>query len=97
MAHRIRIVRKPGAAVQAVASTPPTSPKRVTVQEAAAYARPLKLLTIKEAAAFAKVSTQTVRRWIKAGMLKIYRAGRQIRINESDLVKFLSSEDLKWL
>ena len=65
------------------------------MKEAAVYARPLKLLTIKEAAAFAKVSTQTVRRWIKAGLLKIYRAGRQIRIDESDLVNYLSLQDLK--
>jgi excisionase family DNA binding protein len=58
-------------------------------------AKPLELLTIKEAAAFAKVSTQSIRRWIKAGILKIYRAGRQTRIDESDLVHFLSLPDLK--
>jgi excisionase family DNA binding protein len=50
---------------------------------------PLELLTVQDAADFAKVSTQTVRRWIKAG-LKIYRAGRQLRIDKSDLVHFLS-------
>jgi excisionase family DNA binding protein len=72
----ITLVRKPGTPARHVADTP---------------AAVLKLLTIKEAAAFARVSTQTVRRWIKAGYLKIYRAGRQIRINESDLVNLLSS------
>ena len=51
---------------------------------------PLKLLTLREAAEYAKVSIQTVRRWIKAGHIKIYRAGRQIRIDESDLIRFLS-------
>ena len=33
--------------------------------------------------------TQTIRRWITAG-LKIYRAGRQIRIDEQDLMDFIS-------
>jgi excisionase family DNA binding protein len=107
MPHRIRSVRTPGAAaqnvrtpgadVQTLESAAATAPKLLTVKEAAAYARPLKLLTIKEAAAFAKVSIQTVRRWIKAGLLKIYRAGRQIRINEFDLVDMLSSQELKSL
>ena len=77
----ITLVRKPGRPSRPVGDTP----------------GPLKLLTIKEAAAFAKVSTQTVRRWVKAGYLKIYRAGRQVRIGESDLVNLLSSQDLKWL
>jgi excisionase family DNA binding protein len=57
--------------------------------------RSLRLLSIQEAAQFAKVSTQTVRRWIKSGSLKFYRGGRQLRIDESDLVDFLSCEVLK--
>ena len=48
------------------------------------------LLTVKDAAAYARVSEQTIRRWITAG-LKIYRAGRQIRIDEQDLVDFISA------
>ena len=52
--------------------------------------RPLKLLTVAEAAHYTKVSTQTLRRAMKAGRLKFYRAGRQIRIDEADLVEFLS-------
>ena len=52
--------------------------------------RSLKLLSVKDSADYAKVSTQTVRRAIKAGHLKIYRAGRQIRIDETDLVQYLS-------
>jgi excisionase family DNA binding protein len=69
---------------------PPPTPKPLIGKEAG-HARTLELLTIKEAAAFAKVSTQTLRRAIKAGELKFYRAGRQIRIDESDLVNYLSS------
>jgi excisionase family DNA binding protein len=52
--------------------------------------RPLKLRTIKESAEYCKVSTQTIRRAIKAGHLQIYRAGKQIRIDEADLIKYLS-------
>ena len=51
--------------------------------------QPLKLLSVLEAADYAKVSPQTVRRWIKAGDLKVYRAGRQIRIDEADLLAYL--------
>ena len=52
--------------------------------------RSLKPLSVQESADYAKVSTQTVRRAIKAGHLKTYRAGRQLRIDETDLVQYLS-------
>ena len=52
----------------------------------------LKLMSVEDVADYAKVSTQTVRRWIKAGYLKIYRAGRQIRIDEADLLAYLSGQ-----
>ena len=55
--------------------------------------RCLTLLTVLEAADYASVSTQTVRRWIRAGDLRILRAGRQIRIDESDLVAYLHRHD----
>ena len=58
--------------------------------EPAQGSRSLTLLTVKDAAAYARVSEQTIRRWITAG-LKIYRAGRQIRIDEQDLVGFIST------
>jgi excisionase family DNA binding protein len=51
--------------------------------------RCLTLLTVQEAADYAAVSKQTVRRWIRAGDLRILRAGRQIRIDESDLLAYL--------
>jgi excisionase family DNA binding protein len=60
-----------------------------TVGREVAKPQLLKLLSVQEAAGYAKVSPQTVRRWIKAGLLKIYRAGRQIRIDESDLLAYL--------
>jgi excisionase family DNA binding protein len=52
--------------------------------------RPLELLSVKEAAHYTKVSTQTLRRAMKAGRLKFYRAGKQIRIDEDDLIRYLS-------
>jgi excisionase family DNA binding protein len=60
-----------------------------TVGREVTQPKQLKLLSVREAAGYAKVSPQTVRRWIKAGLLKIYRAGRQIRIDESDLLAYL--------
>lgn len=51
--------------------------------------RSLRLLSVRDAAAYAGVSATTVRRWIKEGKIKIYRAGAQIRINEDDLILFL--------
>jgi excisionase family DNA binding protein len=73
------------------------SPSIETGHPAVKQQASLRLLSIHDAAQYSGVSRTTVRRWIKAGELKIYRAGRQIRINEQDLVEFLSGETLKWL
>ena len=62
---------------------------RTPAQVVAGATGSLKLLSVKHAAAYAKVSTQTVRRLIKAGNLKSYRVGRQIRIDEADLLAYL--------
>ena len=70
-------------------TTPVPRPRRQEA-EPAQGSRSLTLLTVKDAAAYARVSEQTIRRWITAG-LKIYRAGRQIRIDEQDLVGFISA------
>jgi excisionase family DNA binding protein len=51
---------------------------------------PKSLMSVREAANYCKVSTTTIRRAIKSGHLQIYRAGKQIRIYEPDLVKYLS-------
>ena len=52
---------------------------------------PQSLLSVKDAADYYHVSQQTVRRLIKAGKLKVYRVGRQIRIDLGDLVSCMSS------
>ena len=51
----------------------------------------LNLLTVQESAGYAKVSTQTICRAIKSGHLHVYRAGRQIRIDEPDLASICLS------
>ena len=52
---------------------------------------PQSLLSVRDAADYYHVSQQTVRRMIKAGKLKVYRVGRQIRIDKDDLVDCMSS------
>lgn len=63
----------------------------VPTEPAATKPQPLQLMSVQEAAIKGKVSTQTVRRLIKAGKLKNYRIGRQIRIDDTDFVDCLSS------
>ena len=45
--------------------------------------------TIEEVAEMLKVAYLTVYRWIQAGKLIAYKAGKQYRIKEEDLNKFL--------
>lgn len=47
------------------------------------------LLTTAEAAAHAKVTPETVRRWVAAGKLSEHRAGREVRIARADLDQLL--------
>lgn len=47
------------------------------------------LLTIADVAERCQVSTRTVRRWIDAEWLEIFKFGRAVRISEDDLAKFL--------
>ncbi len=53
------------------------------------HSAPEQLLTVKQAAAYAVVADVTVRRWITSENLKVFRAGRLIRISKSDLLEFL--------
>ncbi len=50
----------------------------------------VRLLTIPDVAEFCRVSTRSVRRWIKAGELPAIRLGRQWRIVRRDLEGFLN-------
>ena len=75
MTSSIKFIRRTAAAGHGIERAPSVS---------------LNLLSIRESADYAKVSQQTIRRAIKAGHLKTYRAGRQIRIDETDLVQYLS-------
>lgn len=64
----------------------------VAGQVAAALAgRPAagELLSTAEAAAHAKVTPETIRRWVAAGKLPEHRAGREVRIARADLERLL--------
>ena len=50
-----------------------------------------KYYTIEEVAKMLKVVYLTVYRWIQDGKLKAYKAGKQYRINKSDLDRFITS------
>jgi excisionase family DNA binding protein len=50
----------------------------------------IKFFTIAEVAERLRVSTRTVRRWIKAGDLVAHRFGGVVRIAETDLRAFLA-------
>lgn len=53
--------------------------------------------TIEEVAEMLKVVYLTVYRWIQDGKLKAYKAGKQYRINKTDLDRFITSyERQKW-
>ena len=65
--------------------------KKSETQARPAASAPASLLSVREAANYYHVSPQTVRRLIKAGKLKTYRVGRQIRIDVADLVNCMSS------
>lgn len=47
--------------------------------------------TIEEVAEMLKVVYLTVYRWIQDGKLKAYKAGKQYRINKTDLDRFITS------
>jgi excisionase family DNA binding protein len=41
------------------------------------------------------VDVQTVRRWIHAGRLRAFKPGKEYRIRETDLEKFLASREVQ--
>ena len=48
-----------------------------------------RLLTIEQVAKKLQVSKMTIYRYIKAGKITVYKIGKEYRIKESDLDKFL--------
>jgi excisionase family DNA binding protein len=50
-------------------------------------------LSVQKAAALADVHPDTIRAWIKAGRLRGYRAGRELRVLRSELCHFLEAGD----
>ena len=53
-----------------------------------------KFYTIEDVRTFLKISDTTVRRYIKAGTLKACKFGRQYRITESALRKFVEEKKI---
>jgi excisionase family DNA binding protein len=50
-----------------------------------------RLVSVQAAAEHLGVCTKSIRRWIKSGHLRAHRAGRQLRIFEDDLLRFVQS------
>jgi len=48
------------------------------------------LLTVAETAEYLGCSRTTVKRWIAAGTLPTFRAGRLVRVRERDLERFVA-------
>src|SRR5688572_27487240 len=51
-------------------------------------------LTLSDVAGLMGVSERTVRRWIKSGMLKAYKPGRDYRIPESSVRAFVEDSEI---
>lgn len=51
---------------------------------------PARLLTIREVADYLQADEKTIRRWIKARNLPAFKLGRQWRVAEKDLQRFLN-------
>ena len=52
---------------------------------------PTKFHTIDQIADFVEVSTRTVRRWIKEGLLVAHRINGLVRISDADFQAFLAA------
>ncbi len=50
----------------------------------------VELMTVRQAAGFAQVSESSIRRWIREEELPAYRSRGLIRIDKSELFKFMS-------
>ena len=53
------------------------------------------LLQVEEVAALVRVSTKTVRRWIAANELAVVRLGRNVRVSEAELARFIAARTSK--
>lgn len=54
-----------------------------------------KVFTLEEIAEYLKVHPNTVRNLIKAGKLKAFKAGRELRFTESALTEFINGETVE--
>lgn len=54
-----------------------------------------KLYTLEEARTYLRISDSTIRRYIRAGKLKATMIGRQYRIKDTDIQRFVEQEEQK--
>jgi excisionase family DNA binding protein len=59
-------------------------------------APPSPYMTTAEAGEYARVSSTTIRRWIRDGRLQAHGAGREIRVRVDDLVDALRPQSRRW-
>lgn len=50
-------------------------------------------LSVREAAALLAVHPESVRRWARAGRLRCFRAGRDLRFRRADLIAWVSGSE----
>lgn len=51
--------------------------------------------TVEDIAEKLKLSTETIRRYIRSGDIEVYKFGREFRIDEESFQKFLESRSIK--
>ena len=51
--------------------------------------------TVEDIAEKLKLSTETIRRYIRSGDIEVYKFGREFRIDEEAFEKFLKSRSVK--
>lgn len=51
--------------------------------------------TVEDIAEKLKLSTETIRRYIRSGDIEVYKFGREFRIDEKAFEKFLESRSVK--
>ena len=54
-----------------------------------------RLFTVRELAEYLSLNEETIRRWIKSEKLPALKIGRELRVKESEVEKFLEASEKK--
>lgn len=68
---------------------------RQALEQLKPSAEPVDFLTVAEAGSLAKVSPDTVRRWVKEGLLPAYGSPRRLRVRRDELLRVRPKSDVK--